>query len=495
MDATTLTLHPAFPVGEVDERVFGGFLEHLGRAVYDGIYNPGSAHADVDGFRTDVLDALRTLDMTTMRYPGGNFVSGYHWIDGVGPKDERPTVQSRAWHTVETNAFGTDEFIRLCRRMSWTPMFTVNLGTGTPEEAADWVEYTNADAGTVYADMRVENGFPDPHGVKLWCLGNELDGPWQLGHVPAREYALRAQQAAGIMKAVDPDIELVACGSSGVTMPTYAEWDRTVLGIVGDSADYISLHRYVENVTDDTADYLAVTRSIDRQIEEIDAVCRCVQAERGSAKRAYLSFDEWNVWFQHRRRRQRDTGLGPVENYYTLEDALVVAGFLNSFLRHADVVKIANLAQIVNVIAPVVTRGDDLLVQSIYHAFEMFSKRRRGVSLRVSLDGPTYASPSYGTVHTVDASSILDGDRLHVFAVNRSLDATAEVRLNVPGAAVREVENAELLTGPAPDAANSFDEPDVVRSRAFDDVEVKTAAARALLPSLSLTALTFRLDR
>ena len=476
MAATTVRLHTAFQIGEVDERVFGGFLEHLGRAVYGGVYDPDCAHADEDGFRTDVCGALRRLDMTAMRYPGGNFASGYHWLDGVGPREERPTVQSRAWHTVESNQFGTDEFIKMCRKMGWTPMFTVNLGTK-------------------YADMRAENGADEPHDVKLWCLGNELDGPWQLGHVPAPQYALRAQQAAKIMKDVDHSIELVACGSSGITMPTYAEWDRKVLDTLGDLADYISLHRYVDNPSGDTADYLAVTNSIDRQIEEMDAVCRFVKAKRKSERRAYLSFDEWNVWFQQRRRtRPRKAGSGPLEELYTLEDALVVAGFLNSFLRHADVVKIANLAQIVNVIAPIVTHGDEMLIQSIFYPFEMFSKRRGGVSLRSVVSGPTYESASYGKVHTVDTSAILDGERLHVFAVNRELKEPAEVVVDLADGEILGVESAELLTGPEPLACNTFEEPDVVHACDFGDVDTKDGRGHAKLPPLSVAAVTFRLD-
>ena len=286
METTTIGLHTEFAVGHVDPRLFGGFMEHIGRCVYGGLYDPDSAHADEDGFRADVMAALRRLNMTAMRYPGGNFASGYHWRDGVGPRQRRPAVRELAWQSIEPNRFGTDEYIKLCRKMGWTPMIAVNLGTGTPEEARNWVEYCNCPAGTRYANMRAENGSPEPHAVKLWCLGNEMDGPWQLGHVPAEQYAVRARQAAKMMKDADGTIELVACGSCGVSMPTYMEWDRVVLDGLGDLADYVSLHRYVGNHNDDTADYLAVTNSIDRQIEEMDAACRFVQARRRSKKRA-----------------------------------------------------------------------------------------------------------------------------------------------------------------------------------------------------------------
>jgi alpha-N-arabinofuranosidase len=492
MNTTTITTHTQFQVGAVDPRIFGGFLEHMGRAVYEGVYDPNCSHADEEGFRRDVMEALRRLRMTALRYPGGNFASGYHWMDGVGPREKRPTVRELAWQSVETNQFGTDEYIRLCRKMDWTPMLTVNLGTGTPEEARNWVEYCNCPSGTRYADLRSANGAAEPYGVKLWCLGNEMDGPWQLGHVPADEYAIRAQQAAKMMKDADRTIELVACGSCTVTMPTYMDWDRRVLEVLGDAADYVSLHRYVGNHNGDTPDYLAVTNSIDRQIEQMDAACRFVQAKRVSRKRPYLAFDEWNVWYKAR----AVTGEGKksphlIEEVYNLEDALVVAGFLHSFIRHADVVKIANIAQIVNVIAPVLTRGDRMLVQSIFHPFEMFSRRRDGASLWTLLDGPAYEGTVNGRVHYADASAILGGGgQLHLFVTNRSMDEAMEVRLNVADRPIRALVNAELLTGPDAKAANSYEKDDVVRAQPYDEAVIKNGQALFKLPPLSFLAAT-----
>ena len=495
MDTTRIHLHTGFRVGEVDPRVFGGFLEHMGRAVYQGVYEPASRHADENGFRGDVLQALRRLRFTAMRYPGGNFASGYHWMDGIGPREKRPTLRELAWQSIECNKVGTDEFIRLCRMLSWTPMLTVNLGTGTPEEARNWVEYCNCPAGTRYADMRAAGGSAAPHGVKLWCLGNEMDGPWQLGHVPADHYAIRAQQAAKMMKDVDTTVELVACGSCGTGMPTYMEWDRTVLEHLGDLADYVSLHRYVGNPTADTDDYLAVSASIDRQIEEMDAACRWVQARRKSKKRAYLCFDEWNVWYKNMQTDGRGT-FAPhlVEEVYNLEDALVVAGFLNSFLRHADVVKIANLAQIVNVIAPLLTDGDRLLVQSIFHPLEMYAKRRQGAALRVSLEGPVLQGRTNGEVPLVDSGAIRDGNRLSVFLVNRSAGKAAPVVIDIADARIASVESAEILTGPGPRAANSFEQPDLVSAKSFDGFVVKAGKASVKLPPLSVAAATFLLE-
>lgn len=495
METTRILLHPSFAIGPVDPRVFGGFLEHLGRAVYEGVYDPACRHADGEGFRSDVLAALARLRMTAMRYPGGNFASGYHWRDGVGPRADRPAVRDLAWQSVESNAFGTDEFVSLCRKMGWTPMLTVNLGTGTPEEARDWVEYCNCPVGTREADRRAANGRPEPHAVKLWCLGNEMDGSWQLGHVPADQYAIRAQQAAKMMKDCDRTIETVVCGSCGTGMSTYMEWDRQVLDYLGDAADYISLHRYVGNRADDTPDYLAVTASVDRQIEDMDAACRFAQARRRSSRRTLLCFDEWNVWY----RASGGDGQGKraphlLEEVYNLEDALVVAGFLNSFIRHADVVKIANLAQIVNVIAPLLTRGDDLLVQSIFHPFAMMAKRRDGVSLRLAVDGPSYEGKTNGRVPYLDASAILGEGLLHVFLTNRSDRAAAPVSIEPAGLSAASLESAEILTGPGPKAANSFEHPEAVAARRFDDVSVRAGRARLRLPPLSMAALSLKVE-
>jgi alpha-N-arabinofuranosidase len=494
MKPTTIMLHTRFQVGRVDPRIFGGFLEHMGRAVYEGVYQPESAHADADGFRTDVLGALRRLNMTAMRYPGGNFASGYHWLDGVGPQERRATVRELAWNSIEPNRFGTDEYLKLCGKMGWTPMITINMGTGTPEEARNWVEYCNCPTGTRYANLRAANGIPEPYGIKLWCLGNEMDGDWQLGHVPAEQYAIRAQQAGRMMKAVDRSIELVACGSCGIGMETYMEWDRQVLEYLGDLADYVSLHRYVGNRDDDTPDYLAITHSIDRQIEEMDAACRFVQARRRSKKRAYLCFDEWNVWYKGETMDgQGNFAPHLIEEVYNLEDALVVAGFLNSFIRHADMVKIANLAQIVNVIAPILTRGDEMLIQSIFYPFEMVSRRRGGTALQAIVTGPGYESRSHGWTNYIDTSAILDGDRLHVFATNRSLDEPAGVRIEVADKGIAALVDAELLTGPHAKAANSFEEPNTIQPGVLSEVRLVAGCADFELPALSVAALTFQL--
>jgi alpha-N-arabinofuranosidase len=496
MKETKILLHKDYQIGTVDPRIFGGFLEHMGRAVYEGVYDPKSLHADSDGFRRDVLDAMRPMGYTAMRYPGGNFASGYHWIDGIGPKAERPTVRELAWGSLEPNQFGTDELVKVSRMMDWTPMMTVNLGTGTPEEARNWVEYCNSTTGSLYADLRAANGSPQPYDLKLWCLGNEMDGPWQLGHVPADQYAIRAQQAAKLMKDVDPNLELVACGSCAPDLQTYMDWDRTVLEYIGPYADYVSLHRYVGNRSGDSADFLAITNSIDQQIEEMDAVCRYVQARSRRKVRHYLCFDEWNVWYRAREAEHMN-GRGTfaphlIEEEYNLEDALVVAGFLNSFIRHADVLKIANIAQIVNVIAPILTRGDELLLQTIYHPFVMYSQRREGVSLQPVVKGPGYESPSYGYVNDIDTSAILGDGVLHTFLVNRSLEETAQVEIEHPGGQLISVDSAEIVTGSHPNARNTFEQPDQVVRQPFQTVSITDGVANLEIPPLSVLAVTFK---
>lgn len=496
MEKTHVILDPAYQIAAVDPRIFGGFLEHMGRAVYEGVFDPNSAHADENGFRKDVLGALRQLRMTTMRYPGGNFASGYHWMDGVGPRNQRPTVRELAWQSIEPNQFGTDEFMKMASIMDWTPMMTVNLGTGTPEEARNWVEYCNCPVGSRYADLRAENGSKAPYQVMLWCLGNEMDGPWQLGHVPADQYAILAQQAAKLMKDTDPNIETVACGSSSRSLPSYIEWDRTVLEYIGSYADYISLHRYVGNPRSKTADYLAVTNSIDQQIEEMDAVCRFVQARSKSKKRHYLCFDEWNVWYRTLS-AEYTNGSGKfapplIEEHYNLEDALVVAGFLNSFIRHADIVKIANIAQIVNVIAPILARGDDMLLQTIFYPFAMYSSRRDGIALQPVVKGPGYESASYGYVNDIDTSAILGDGVLNVFVINRNLEETAQVDIQYPGGEITAVESAEIVTGDNPNNCNTYEQPNLITSRPFSAAIIQDSAARLEIPPLSVVAVTLR---
>lgn len=493
MPTCAIHVHPSLFIDEVDDRIFGGFIEHLGRCIYTGIYDPDSHLADDQGIRKDVVELIRELGVTVIRYPGGNFASGYHWTNGVGPPEERVKVRDLAWQSLEPNTFGTDEFIDFCRLVGAAPMLCANLGTGTPEEAMNWVEYCNSPTGTQWSNLRSDHGHAEPFNVPYWCLGNEMDGPWQLGHTPVEEYIIRARQTAKMLKDCDPNVQTVVCGSSGPMMPTYPEWDRRVMEELGGLADYVSLHRYVGN-TNGSEDFLASSTMIDQQIEQINACALHAQAKRKSKNRTYLCFDEWNVWYRARG-PEATNGRGKfapplLEERYNLEDALVVAEFLMSFIRHADCVKIANLAQLVNVIAPIVTNADGAFRQSIFHSFKMMSSRKGGTALRVGvedLEKPTNASvESTG----LDCAAMQQGNYLKIFALNRHLEETLQLKVAYHGRNIGKLISSELLFHEDLYAENSFDEPDKVSAAPFHDWNIGTHAT-AYLPPHSFVAATF----
>lgn len=498
LSTATVDLHSKFRIGTVDDRVFGGFLEHLGRCIYNGVYEPDHQLSDEDGLRRDLREALDELGVTITRYPGGNFASGYHWEHGVGDRDSRPTVRELAWQSTETNHFGTNEFVQLCRKLNWQPMLAVNLGTGSPEEARNWVEYCNSETGTYYADQRARNGDESPLEVPIWCLGNEMDGPWQLGHVPVDEYCNRAQMAAKMMKDCDPSIELVACGSSAPRMPTYVEWDQHVMRRLGpELADFISLHRYVGNSEGDPEDYLAITKSVDQQIESIDAAARMVAARQNTGRRTYLCFDEWNVWYRARTRSDVDgvAKFAPslLDETYNYEDALVVAMFLLSFIRHADVVKIANLAQLVNVIAPIKTNADGVLKQSIFHAFRMISSRKGGHALRQAITCDSYTSRSYGEVPYLDSAAIIKDDDLKFFAVNRNLTEAMDLTIACSDRPCSAFNDGELLSHSDLDAVNTWRDQSQVASTPLNGVKLTNGQVHVELPPQSFVAMSLQL--
>lgn len=491
MTKATLSLDTQHNVGPIDPRIFGGFLEHLGRAVYEGVYDPGNPLSDAQGFRTDVLAALRRLKMPLVRYPGGNFVSNYDWTDGIGPRAERPARPDYAWKTVEPNAFGTDEFAAWCRELGAAPMMAVNLGTRGASEAAALVEYCNLPAGTYWADRRVANGAREPYGVRLWCLGNEMDGPWQAGHVPADEYARRADQAAKLMRGLDPSIEVVACGSSHRGMPTYLTFDRTVLEYCWDSVDFVSAHRYSENRRDDTAWFLAEGLEIERIIEDYAGLFAYVRGAKRADKRIFLSFDEWNVWYKAEAvdgKWSRSPHL--LEEVYNLEDALVCAQYLNAFVRRADVVKVACLAQIVNVIAPILTRREGILIQPIFYPFELMAESACGVSLRPVLDCALYHAGDRGDAPVLDVSASLAEDgTLAVFVVNRSQTDAVPLYVRLADARVTSVIGADVLTGSDPKLANSWAQPQAVAPAPATASVTAQGGMEAVLPPLSFTAI------
>ena len=491
---TTLTLDTDRVIGDVDPRLFGGFLEHMGRAVYEGVYDPKSLHADEEGCRSDVLEALKQLQMTTMRYPGGNFVSGHNWRDAIGPIGERHPRFDRAWFSRELNTFGTDEFMSLAKKMDWTPMMAVNLGNGSPEEAAALVSYCNSDLGSKLGNLRGSNGHPKPYNISMWALGNEMDGIWQIGHTNAKKYVERARRASRLMREVAPNIELVACGSADPLLPTYPAWDRTILNELGVDMDYLSVHRYARNFRHNTPEFLAFGAAVDRQIEELDTICLEAQHRSDTGHRSYLSFDEWNVWYRH----LSPFGWGQIaphllEETFNVEDALVVAGFLNSFIRHADVVRNANLSQIVNVIAPIRTRGDDMLIQSIYYTFKMFSSRRGGKSLKIDFRGPKYLTHKFGGVPYVDISATVNETVINLFAINRSVDHYAPLQVSVQREILNSVREAECFTGPSPKARNTFANPNELQSKPFNGFTISNSSLEGTLPPLSLVAVSLNI--
>ena len=457
----SVRLDSAYRIGEIDKRLFGSFIEHLGRAVYEGIYQPGHPSADSDGFRTDVIDLVKTLQVPIIRYPGGNFVSGYNWEDGVGPVEQRPRRTDLAWRSLEPNTIGTNEFARWAQKVGAEVNMAVNLGTRGIDAARNLVEYCNHPSGTYYSDLRRSHGVEQPHGFRTWCLGNEMDGPWQTGQKTAYEYGRLAAEAAKVMRWTDPTIELVAAGSSSTRMPTYPQWEATVLEETYDHVDYISIHAYYTNYENDVRNFLAKSLEMDEYIRTVASTADFVRAKKRSKKQMNISFDEWNVWFHS---VEQDKSVKPwtfaphlLEDIYTLEDALLVGALLITLMRHADRVKIAALAQLVNVIAPIMTEADgSAWVQPTYYPFLHASTYGRGTALMAVVDAPRYDTSEFTDVPMLESIGVLSEaeDYLTVFAVNRDPDTPLSVAIDVrsfPGFAFEE---HILITGDDEKATN-----------------------------------------
>jgi alpha-L-arabinofuranosidase len=479
-----------FAIGDTDPRLFGAFVEHLGRCVYGGIYEPGHPTADEKGFRGDVLALIKELGPTIVRFPGGNFVSGYNWEDGVGPVEARPTRLDLAWFSTETNRFGTNEFIDWCRAAQVEPMLAVNLGTRGGDAARNLVEYCNHPGGSTYADLRRAHGYPSPHGVKFWCLGNEMDGPWQMEHKTASEYGRVAAEAAKMMRWVDPSLVLAACGSTSRNMPTFGRWDDEVLEHTFELVDFVSLHTYLNNYRGDSAGFLAAPDLMDMFIEEVIAIADAVAARRRSPKRLALSFDEWNVWYRTRRTRQDRVKEGwPVappilEEIYTLEDALAFGGACISLLNHADRVKCACLAQLVNVIAPIMTEtGGGAWRQTIFYPFQHMSRYGRGRVLKCQVASETYAASYYDPRGSLDQvfplaavpylklAAVATGDGgLSLFALNRDLARAMTVAVEARGFKDLAVAEAFELRDDDLGASNSKAAPERIKPAALAGV-------------------------
>ena len=432
MKKAKMIISKDFQIAEIDKRIYGNFVEHLGRGIYGGIYQPGHPAADEHGFRKDVIELTRELQIPIIRYPGGNFVSNYYWEDGVGPISERPKRLDLAWRTTEPNEFGTDEFVKWCRKVDTEPMMAVNLGTRGITDARNLIEYCNHPSGSKFSDMRVKNGSKEPHNIKVWCLGNEMDGPWQIGCKTAYEYGRLANETAKAMRQVDPTIELVACGSSGASMATFPEWEAEILDLSYDNVDYVSLHTYYGNRDGDSRNFLARSMDMDHFIKTVSSVCDYIKAKKRSKKTLMLSFDEWNVWYHSNKKddskmKNLPWDIAPplLEDNYTFEDALVVGLMLMTLLKHSDRVRMACMAQLVNVIGPIMTEKDGKAWrQTIFYPFMHVSAYGRGVALAPVLSSTKHDTADFTDVNDIESIAVWNEEKseLTIFAVNRDLE-------------------------------------------------------------------------
>ena len=483
-----VVVHPAYVVGEIDRRIFGSFVEHMGRCVYTGIYEPSHGTADEFGFRGDVAELIDELGVSLVRYPGGNFVSGYDWRDGIGPVSDRPSRLDLAWRTVETNEVGTDEFLRWAAQRGLDPIMAVNLGTAGVREAADLVEYCNLSGGTTLSNLRTAYGTPEPHAVRTWCLGNEMDGDWQIGHTTPVEYGRRAAEAGKAMRLVDPTIELIACGSSSREMPTFGRWEDTVTELTLDVVDYMSMHAYYDG-TQPRRDYLASGHRLHRFIEDVVATVDAVSARRGSERKLQIALDEWNVWSSAAdvspAGLARDLSLTPppiTEDPYLTTDAVVLGDLMISILNHVDRVKIACLSLLVNVSAPILTEpGGAAKRQPIFHPFAATANLASGVSLRTAVSCPSVDAGRHGTVPSVSAAATLDQatGRAAVFLANRGTEPT-EVTIDHETLGICTLISARTLTVDGPEDGSLV---------TLDKVDTGRRGTTAVLPAESWTVL------
>ena len=460
-----LSLVKEFKIGDVDPNLFSSFIEQLGRAVYTGIYEPGHPTADSQGLRGDVMNLVKDLKVSLVRYPGGNFLSGYDWKDGIGPKESRPVRLDRAWHTIETNEFGIDEFVDWAKKSGTQVLAAVNMGTGTPQDAGDMVEYCNYPSGTYWSDLRIANGHKEPYNIKYWCVGNEMDGPWQICHLDAVDYGKKALETMKIMKWTDDSIKTVVCGSATTDIPSYPEWDRIVLEHTYDYADYISIHRYYENFGNDD-DFLASFYDMDAFIKTSTATCDYVKAYKRSSKTMMLSFDEWNIWYQQNQKPHPwEKAPRLLEDKYSLLDALAFGGLAITLLNHADRVKVACLAQLVNVIAPIFAEpGKGAYRQTIYWPFRDISLYGRGVSLQPVVTSDKKITDKYGEVPAVIFASVYNEEKkeISVFSLNTSKTENSETTIDLQSFSNTKMIMRTELTGSDLSAQNSLENPDRV---------------------------------
>ena len=477
-------------IGDIDPKLYGNFIEHLGRCIYGGVFEEGSPRADANGFRKDVFDAAKKLNLGILRWPGGNFSSNYHWMDGIGPRDKRPPRLEMAWGTVESNRFGTHDFLEYTSMLGTEPYICTNLGTGTWDEAQQWVEYCNSSEDTAMTRLRKQNGRAQPWKVTYWGLGNEIDGQWQMGHKSADDYGKFALEAAKLMKLTDPNIKLIAAGSSDFGAGSdWTGWNRTILTYLRRHADYLSLHTYVGNPQNNFGEFLTSSLDLDDRIKTAAGIIRQVLSGEPGNRKIYIAWDEWNVWYRARGNDQR--GRNILEEHYNLEDALVVATFLNTFLNNANVVKIANMAQLVNVIAPIFTNESGLFLQTIYYPLQLFAANSKGKALELFTDVPKYTSRRVGDVPYLDVSAAYENGALVLNVVNRHQDQPIEAEFEAEDKQFSgSVEVAEV-NGPDIKAENTFGSTKVSAAQKSATAQGKKLTYR--FPAHSYTMLKTRL--
>ena len=491
-----VTAHKDYTISTIDDRIYSAFLEHLGRAIYTGIYEPGHPTADRNGMRGDVADLVRDLKIPFVRYPGGNFVSAYNWEDGVGPRENRPTRLDLAWHTSDNNAVGVHEFSDWCDTVGTQMMLAINLGSRGLDEARNFVEYVNGPLGSYWGDLRKSHGRADPFNCRLWCLGNEMDGPWQVGHKTADEYGRLANEVAKTLRAFDKNLELIVCGSSNSDMKTYPEWERIVLEHTYESVDHISLHMYFRNPAKHTGNYLALNEKLETYISTIESTINIVKANKRSKHNVYISFDEWNVWY-HSNKQDRaildgnegwPTAPRLLEDIYNFEDVLQVGLILNSFIRKSNVVKIACIAQLVNVIAPIMTDPmGKAWRQTIYYPYYFASIFGRGTALRLAVTCPGYDADVADNVPFVDVAGVHDaaGGTVTLFAVNRNPTDSIDMEVSLQGFGTAVVIDHQVMTHDLLEAVNTADDQTNVAPKKGSGTTIDGGTLMAKLPPYS----------
>lgn len=527
MKEARIHIHPRFLIGDISPRLYGAFLEPIGTMVNGSMYNPMHPTADADGFRQDFLEALKAAGLPALRLPGGNFVSGWDWKSSIGPREKRKTQLDTAWFQYYTNDVGYDEYLKWTQMVGAEPLVTINLGTNGLRDALHIVEYTNHPAGSYWSDLRREYGREAPYGVRTWYLGNEMDGPWQIGswEKNPRGYGILAHEVSKGMKWIDPSIETVACVSSSPFLAHYPQWDLEVLQECYETVDYISLHHYHIAPPGDYGALLGGSCYFEDYIKTEIGLCDFMKTKLRSPKKMMLSFDEYGsreqplkgvlpgrgtVW-EHEFNRERgyvrhdpdkmdsDT---PFIQRGGMLDALSSASTLLTLLRHADRVKIGCMTSGLHTLAA--ASHDHVWKPAAHYPFAHLMKYGRGVSLRTAVSSDTYDIPGYAPSHQfqystqkgisfVDAAAAFNKEsgELAVFAVNR--DCEHARLLNIDAQAFegcRLIEHIQLHSDDL-HLMNTWEKPDAILPKVNPDTSFHHGKLTAVIPPLSWNVFRF----